>query len=176
MTLIPGIECEWQCSLTFNFLKNRRVFFFYLFIFGCTESPLVHGLSLVGVSRATPCGAQASHRSGSSCCRAQSLGAQSSVLKHVGSGVAVCHSREQAQKCRRTGLVARGHVESSRTDQGLNLCPLHWGGGFLSTVPPGESLRTVVLNSVWSSASFTEIRDSIFGVIAGVSAYDTFCF
>ena len=45
-----------------------------------------------------------------------------------------------------TGLAARGRVEPSRTKDGPRVpAP---AGGFLSTVPPGEFLTTVLLSSV----------------------------
>ena len=51
----------------------------------------------------------------------------------------VCRSREQAQKCRRTGLAARGRVEPSRTKDGPRVPEP--AGGFLSTLPPGGVLN-----------------------------------
>ena len=63
-------------------------------------------LSLWQTEATLHCGAQASHCSGFSCCRAQALGARASEV--------VAHRL----RC----LVAYGIF----LDQGLNPCPLHW--------------------------------------------------
>ena len=40
---------------------------------------------------------------------------------------------------------AARHVASFFPDRGLNLCPLHWKGGVLTTGPPGKSLSWLFL-------------------------------
>ena len=53
----------------------------YLFIFGCAWSSLLHGLSLVVVSRGHfCCSAQNSHCSGFSCCGALAVGSWASIV------------------------------------------------------------------------------------------------
>ena len=52
-------------------------------------------------------------------------------------------------------FFATGHVGSSFPDQGLNLQPLHWEGGILTSEPgksPGTVLDTSVIKTVRSPA------------------------
>ena len=63
------------------------------------------GLSLVAVSGATVrCGAQASHCRGFSCCGAQALGAQASVV--VARGLSSCGSRALERRLSSCGARA----------------------------------------------------------------------
>ena len=88
-----------------------NVYDFDVFIFGCAGSSLMHGLF-------SSCGAQVSHFGGFSCCRAQALGHQASVVA--------------APKLQSTGLILVVHRLSCSVargivlDQGWNLCLLHW--------------------------------------------------
>ena len=90
-------------------MRNRNVLFLkfylfiYLFIFGCTGSSLLCGLSLVEASRGFRCGARTSHCGGFSCHRAQALGVRASVV--VTHGLSSCGS--QALECRLSSCGAR---------------------------------------------------------------------
>ena len=102
-------------------------FMFYLFIFGCTGSSLLHvgflELRLVGAT--LHCGARASHCRGFSCCRAWALGAQASVV--VAHGLSSCGS--WALERRLSGVMHRLCCSVACgifLDQGSNPCPLHW--------------------------------------------------
>ena len=68
-----------------DFLKN-----FYLFIFGCIGSSLLHAgfLYLRRAGAALRCGAWASHCGGFPCCGARALGAWASVV--VAHGLSSC--------------------------------------------------------------------------------------
>ena len=86
---------EWNCEKDFFDLKRntqRSNHSFYLFIYGCTGSLLLP----IGFSRCC----------GLSCCRAQALGAWTSVVA--------------------THRLSYSKASGSFLDQGLNLCPLHW--------------------------------------------------
>ena len=67
------------------------------------------------------CGVWASHCGGFSCFGAQVLSERASVAMAQGLSCSVA-----------CGIVS---------DQGLNLCPLHWQAYSLSTVPPEKSQR-----------------------------------
>ena len=63
------------------FLHKNSALFIYLFIWLCWVFVAGRGLSLVVASGAAlRCGVQASHCGGFSCCGAQALGAQASVV------------------------------------------------------------------------------------------------
>ena len=83
-------------------------FFFNLFLFGCIGSLLLCAgfLQLRRAGATLPCGAQASHCGGFSCCGAWALGMRASVV--------VAHRLSCSLAC------------EIFPDQGLNLCPLHW--------------------------------------------------
>jgi len=106
--------------------------FCLLFTLGCAGSSLTRA----GFSRCSKqglpssCSAQASHRGGSSCCRAQdSRTRRLPELWHVG-------SRVPAQHLQSTGLFALRHVGSSQTrDRTVALA-----GGFLTNGSLGNSL------------------------------------
>ena len=92
------------------------------------------GLSLVGASGAAPaCGAQASHRSDFSRCRAQAPGVWASVV--------VLH--------RLSSSVPRGVLPN----QGLNSCSLHWQADFLTTGPPGKSCSTDLFQNLFNNSA-----------------------
>ena len=83
------------------------------------------------------CGAQASHCSGFSCCRAWSLGAQASVV--VVCGLSSCGLR--ALEHRLSSCGARASLLRGMWDlPGPGLKPMSpaLAGGFLTTVPPGK--------------------------------------
>ena len=83
---------------------NYRWFFFYVFIFGCAGSLMLHKSSLVG-GYSVHCSVWASHWGGFSWCRAPALGAQAS----------------EAVALKLSCPVACGIFP----DQGSNPCPLH---------------------------------------------------
>ena len=106
---------ECQCSSDGGFILSRgeaaSLFFFFLsfFLFNYWLRWVFFAafrLSLWQTEATLHCGAQASHCSGFSCCRAQAVGARASEV--------VAHRL----RC----LVAYGIF----LDQGLNPCPLHW--------------------------------------------------
>ena len=76
-----------------NFKKKIKKIFILLFIFGCVASSLLHAgfLYLRQAGATLPCGAQASHRGGFSCCGTQALGARASVV--VARGLSICGAR-----------------------------------------------------------------------------------
>ena len=103
------------------------LFIFYLFIFGCVGSSLLHAgfLQLWQGGATLRCGAQASHCGSSSCCGtwAQARGLQQ--LQFAGS-VVVAHGLQSTGSV----VVAYGLSCSAACgifpDQGSNPCPLHW--------------------------------------------------
>ena len=85
------------------------------------------------------CGAQASHCSGFSCCRACALGTWASVV--VVRGLSSCGS--QAPEHRLSSCGARAELLCGIWDlPGPGLEPMSpaLAGGFLTTTPPGKSL------------------------------------
>ena len=85
------------------------------------------------------CGAWASHCSGFSCCGAQALGTQASVV--VARGLSSCGSR--ALECRLSSCGARDWLLRGMWDlPGPGLEPMSpaLAGGFLTTAPPGKPL------------------------------------
>ena len=81
----------------------------FFFFFGCAGSLLLQGLfSSCGKQGLLPsCSVWASHYSGFSCCRVQSLGQRASVV--------VVRELESTGSLWRKGLVAPGHMGSSQT-------------------------------------------------------------
>ena len=116
-------------------------FLFYLFIFGCVGSLLLHGgfLQLWRAGATLRCGAQVSHCSGFSCCGAQALGVRASVV--VACSLSSCGSR--ALQHRLSSCGSRAQLLCSMWDLPgpviEPVCPA-LAGGFLTTVPPGKSL------------------------------------
>ena len=115
---------------------------FYLFIFACNGSSLLHVgfLQLRRVGATLLCGEQASHCSGFSCCGTQALGARASAV--------VAH---RLSSCGSQALELR---LSSGGTQAQLLCgmwdlPRPWlkpvspalAGRFLTTASPGKSLQ-----------------------------------
>ena len=98
----------------------------------------MHRLSLVVASGATLCcSARASHCSGFSCCGAQALRAQASVV--VARGLSSCGSR--ALERRLSSCGARAYSLRGMWDPpgpGLEPVSPAWAGGFLTTAPPGK--------------------------------------
>ena len=88
------------------------------------------------------CGAQASHCGGFSCCGAWSLGARASVV--VVHGLSSCGSR--ALERRLSSCGTRDQLPRSIQDlprPGIKPVSPALAGGFLTTVPPGKSLRFI---------------------------------
>ena len=98
----------------------------------------VRRLSLVALAGATlPCGAQASHSSGFSCCRAWALGAWASVV--VARGLSSCGSRALESRlgsCGARALLLRSMWDPPRP--GLEPVSPALAGGFLTTASPGK--------------------------------------
>ena len=80
---------------------------FYLFILGCVGSSLLHVgfLQLRGVGATLRCGARASHCGSFSCCRAQALGTQPSVVAVC--GLSSCGSRALEHRLSSCGTLAQ---------------------------------------------------------------------
>ena len=92
------------CSIFF-FLILFYFISLFLYFWLCWVFVAARGLSLVVVSRATLCyGTQASHCGGFSCCGAQALGAQASVV--VACGLSSCGSRALERKLSSCGTWA----------------------------------------------------------------------
>ena len=105
---IQGRACP---SSLVNMVPNLSSYtFINLFTFGSSGSSLLRGLlsSCREWGLLSTCGARAPHCGGFSWCRARALG-------HVGSGVAVCSSRAQAQWLWHMDLVVLQCVGSSQT-------------------------------------------------------------
>ena len=90
------------------------IFFIHSSVYG----PILLPYLLRQAGATLRCCAQASHCGGFSCCGAQALGARASVVMARGlwsaSSVVVAHGLSSSAAC---GIFS---------DQGLNLCPLHW--------------------------------------------------
>ena len=69
-------------GVNYFFIDLKFLFYFYLFIFSCIGSSLLHAgfLQLQQVGATLCCGAWASHCGGFSCCGARALGARASVV------------------------------------------------------------------------------------------------
>ena len=88
------------------------------------------------------CGAQASHCNGFSCCRAQALGTWASVV--VARGFSSCGSRaleRRLSSCGAGAQMLRGMWDLPRPE--LKPVSPELAGGFLTTAPPGKSLKTI---------------------------------
>ena len=121
-----------------------RFFFFNLFIFGCVGSSLlcVGFLQLRRAGATLCCGAWASHCSGFSCCRAQALGTQASVV--VTHGLRSCGLWALERRLSSCGAWAQLlHGIWGLPRPGLEPMSPELAGGFLTTVPPGKSLQVV---------------------------------
>ena len=135
----------WQIILIYFlifFLIN--LFIFLLFIFGCVGSSLlrVGFLQLRRAGATLRCGARASHCGGFSCCRAQALGAQASVV--VARGLSSCGLR--ALEHRLSSCGTRAQLRRGMWDlpgPGLEPVSPALAGGFLTTAPPGKSERAL---------------------------------
>ena len=137
---------------------NAILFFFliYLFIFGCVGSLLLHVgfLQLQRMGATLPCGAQASHCGGFSCCGARALGTRASVA--VAWGLSSCGSR--VLECRLSSCGARAQLLRGMWDlpgPGLEPVSPALAGGLLTTVPPGKSLNAILIKT--SKSYFWEI-------------------
>ena len=116
--------------MSFNFAYKQKnhssissacnFYLFYLFIFGCVGSPLLHmGFFYLQRAGATLCcGAQASHCGGFSCCGAWALGVRASVVAARGLSSFGSRALEPRLSC----SAACGIF----LDQGSKPCSLHW--------------------------------------------------
>ena len=121
LILRPSFKCL--------FIHSEKYFFFFFWL-GWVFIAL-RRLSLVVAIRATlHCGAQASHCSGFSCCRAQSLGRWASVVAAHG-------LKPSGSVSWYMGLVAPG-MWNLPGPEIKPMSPL-LAGRFLSTAPPGKS-------------------------------------
>ena len=117
-------------------------FFFNGFIFGCVGSSLLCAgfLQLQQTGATLRCSVRASHCGGFSCCGAQALSVQASVV--------VAHGLQQlwlaASKHRLSSCGARAQLLRGMWDlPGPGLEPMSpaLAGGFLTTAPPGNPSR-----------------------------------
>ena len=112
-------------------------FFFFLAVLGlrcCARA-----FSSCGERGLLCCSARASNCSGFSCCRAQALGTQASVV--VARGPCSCGSRGPEHRLSSCGAWAQ-FLRSMWDLPGPGLKPMSpaLAGGFLTTAPPGKSL------------------------------------
>ena len=124
-----GIQNCWHdLQVSFFLFLNK---FIYLFIFGCVGSSLLRTgfLQLQRAGATLHCSAWTSHCGGFSCCGAQALGEQASVV--VAHGLSSWRARAQLL-----------HGMWDLPGPGLEPVSSVLAGGFLSTAPPGESLLT----------------------------------
>ena len=115
--------------------------FFSFFVFGCIGSSLLHTgfLQLRRVGATLHCGMRPFHCSGSSCCGAQALGVQASVVAVRGLGSCGSWALER----RLSSCGARAQLLCGMWDlPGPGLEPVFpaLAGGFLTTALPGKSL------------------------------------
>ena len=119
--------------------------FIYLFIYGCIASTLLRTgfLQLQRAGAILHCGAQASHCSGFSCCRAWALGTQASVV--VACGLSSCGSwalEHRLSSCGAPAQLLRGMWDLPRP--GLEPVSPALAGGFLTTAPAAKSPGSVL--------------------------------
>ena len=133
--------CSTVVFLTLNFLKINL---FYLFIFGCVGSSLLHAgfLQLWRAGATLCCCTRASHCGGLSCCGAPAPGALQQV-QHVGS-VVVAHGLQST-----VSVVVAHRLSCSAAcgifpDQGCNLCPLRWQADSQPLHPQGSPQYSTV--------------------------------
>ena len=126
--------------------------FVCLFIYGCVGSSLLSAgfLQLRRAGATLHRGAWASHCSGISCCRARALGTRASVI--VAHRVRSCGSR--ALEHRLSSYGARAQLIRGMWDlpgPGLELVSPASAGGFLTTVPPGKPLDSILVQLLHQS-------------------------
>ena len=114
--------------------QHHEAFFFkfYLFIFGCVGSSLLHtgSLQLRRAGATLRCSARASHCSGLSCCRARALGVRD--FSSCGSLALECG----LSSCGTRALLLLGTWDLP--GPGLEPVSPALAGGFLTTAPPGK--------------------------------------
>ena len=113
------------------------MFFFFFFFPDCTRSSLLQKLfsSCGKQGLLSSCGGWASDCSGFSCCGAWALGCM---------GFSSCNSRALKHRLNNCSLVASGIF----SNQGLNLCLLHWHAESLPLKHQESPLHSVVLNNI----------------------------
>ena len=132
-----NILAVWPSSshlLFLFFIFFKLIYLFYLWLYWVFVA--VHWLSVVGAT--LHCGAWASHCGGFSCCRAQALGTQASVV--VAHGLSSFGSRALEQRlssCGTRAYLLRGMWDLPRP--GLEPMSPALAGRFLTTAPPGKS-------------------------------------
>ena len=129
----------WQIGLDRSINWFFKIYLFYLFIFGCIGSLLlcVGFVQLRGAGATLGCGVQAFHCGGFSCCGAQALGTQTSVV--VVCGLSSCGT--QALDCRLSSCGAWAQLLHGVWDlprPGLESVSPALAGIFLTTAPPGK--------------------------------------
>ena len=128
-----------------SFFKNKFIYLFYLFIFGCVGSslPLTGFLQLGQAGATLCCGVQASHCGGFSCCGARALGTWASVV--AARGLSSCGSR--ALEHRLSSCGTRAYLLCGMWDlPGPGIEPMSpaLAGGFSTTAPPGKPLQIFI--------------------------------
>ena len=114
-------------------------------------------LSLVVASRATLCcSARASHCSGFSCCRAQALGEQGSVVvAHRLSSCGLRALERRLSSCGAWAQLLRGMWDLP--GPGLEpMCPA-LAGRFLTTAPPGKPMLVIFIKRAYNYKSLETI-------------------
>ena len=132
--------CHLKPVFARRFLKNKFIYYLFIHFWLRWAFVAVCGLSLVVASRVTlHCSAQASHCGSFSCCGAQALGAQASIV--LAHGLSSCGS--QALEFRLSSCGARAYLLYGMWDlPGPRLEPISpaLASRFLTTAPPGKSL------------------------------------
>ena len=152
-------------KLSSFFFLNKYIYF-YLFIFGSFGSLLlrVGSLQLRRAGAALHCSAWAFHCGGFSCCRAQSLGTQASVV--VAHGLSSCGLWAPESRLRSCG--ARAQLLHSMWDlsrRGLESVSPALAGGFLTTAPPGKPKCDIFLR--WNILQHLKELDLCVSVCTG---------
>ena len=132
----------------------KKILFIYRLIFGCIGSSLLcmGFLQLWRAGATLRCGARASPCGGFSCCRAQALGAQASVV--AVRRLSSCGSRALERRLSICGTWAQLlHGMWDLPGPGIEPVSPALAGGFLTTVPPGKSPNSqfsFMLQMEWS--------------------------
>ena len=118
-----------------------KIYFFYLFNFGCIGFSLLHAscLQLQRAGATLHCSAQTSHCSGFCCCGAQALGARASVVvEHGLSSWASQALEHRLSSCGTWSQLLHGMWDLP--EPGLEPMSPALAGGFLTTAPPRKPL------------------------------------
>ena len=131
---------------------------FYLFILGCTGSPLLctGPLQLQRAEATLLCGVQAPHHGGLSCCGARALGAWApAAIAHRPSSCGSRAPERRLSSCGAQAQLLRGMWDPPRPE--LEPVPPALAGGLPTTVPPGKPLFfSFELRLTWLNRLFSE--------------------